>query len=131
MLLMAKSPMVNKQCSHCGKLGHTVETCYKKIDYPIGYFKKDSRSSANTVTEDSDNKSVDSDPVKPITHEEYSQLMDMLKRTKVPPTASSSEEHAVNQLRITASDEGNFETFLPPGCSLVNSLSVVSWVIDS
>lgn len=121
----------NKQCSFCHKLGHTVETCYKKIGYPIGYFNKDSRSSANAVTEDNANKPVENDAAKPITHDEYSQLMDMLKKMKVAPAASSSEEHAVNQLRITTSDEGTSATILYPDYSLVNSLSVVSWVIDS
>lgn len=32
----AKKPL----CIHCGYKGHTVDKCYKKHDYPIGYKPK-------------------------------------------------------------------------------------------
>lgn len=30
----------SKMCSHCGKPGHAIESCYKKHGYPPGYFNK-------------------------------------------------------------------------------------------
>ena len=47
-----KSAMLRKSytskgmmCSHCGKGGHTVELCYKKHGYPLGFkaIKKEQR----------------------------------------------------------------------------------------
>lgn len=78
----------NKQCTFCGKDGHAVEVCYRKHEYPVGFFEKDSKSSANAVSEDSESKSVESEASKTITHEEYSQLMDVLKRMQIPKTTA-------------------------------------------
>ena len=36
-------------CSHCGKLGHVVEKCYKLVGYPPGYKQKGRVAMANQV----------------------------------------------------------------------------------
>ena len=37
-------------CSHCGKLGHFMEKCYKIVGFPPGYKQKGRVSVANQVT---------------------------------------------------------------------------------
>lgn len=37
-------------CSHCGKLGHIMEKCYKLVCYPPGYKQKGRPSMANQVS---------------------------------------------------------------------------------
>lgn len=76
-----------------------------------------------------------SETSKTISHEEYSLLMDTLKKMKLPKvstsTAGANKEHAINQLRITAADEGTSTASVINNCSVVNALHVVPWVIDS
>lgn len=45
-----------KQCTHCGKHEHTVETCYMKHGFPIGY-KKEFKLIVNLASEGRENKS--------------------------------------------------------------------------
>ena len=42
-------------CSHCGKLGHFMEKCYKIVGFPPGYKQKGRVSMANQVTFDGEN----------------------------------------------------------------------------
>ena len=46
-------------CSHCGKLGHFMEKCYKLVGFPPGYKKKGKVSMANQVTLDSDSRQLE------------------------------------------------------------------------
>ena len=39
-------------CSHCGKVGHFMEKCYKLVGFPPGYKQKGIVSMANQVTLD-------------------------------------------------------------------------------
>lgn len=61
--------------------------------------------------------------------------MEMLKRIPISQpsgyVAGSSEDHAVNRLRITTRDEGNFPTCIVNNCSLLHDMLAVPWVIDS
>ncbi|XP_057730885.1 uncharacterized protein LOC130946232 [Arachis stenosperma] len=43
----------SKQCSHCGKNGHLIDTCYKKHGFPP-HFKNGGASINNLVAEESD-----------------------------------------------------------------------------
>lgn len=53
-----KGTWSNKQCTFCGKGGcHTIETCYRKHGYLVGFFKKNFTSSANSISEATDTKS--------------------------------------------------------------------------
>ncbi|XP_057440407.1 uncharacterized protein LOC130732361 [Lotus japonicus] len=52
----------SKKCSYCGKMGHTVEECYKKHGFPPGFkFKnpKYASKSANLVQTDGDHQDDD------------------------------------------------------------------------
>lgn len=132
-----KGNWTNKQCTFCGKGGHTVETCYRKHGYPAGYFNRDSKSSANFVSEDKDTKS-DSDSSKAITQEELSQLLDVLKKVNVSKAPSgsgfasgSAEDHAVNQIHISTAAEGNPSIPTVYNCALVDEVHLIPWVLDS
>ena len=41
-------------CSHCGKLGHIMEKCYKLVDYSLGYKQKGRPTMANQVSVEGD-----------------------------------------------------------------------------
>ena len=41
-------------CSHCGKLGHIMEKCYKLVGFPPGYKQKGRVAKANQVMVDDD-----------------------------------------------------------------------------
>ena len=43
------------RCSHCGKIGHFMEKCYKIVGFPPGYKQKGRVSVANQVTFDGEN----------------------------------------------------------------------------
>lgn len=68
-------------------------------------------------------------------HRRSIQLMDMLKKVNMAKAsgsmAGSSEEHVVNQLLITSTDEGNATFSIVNNCSLIDEISHVPWVIDS
>lgn len=49
-----------KICTHCGKSGHTMETCYKHFGYP-GTSKGKEMSSSNNVIGESSSNPVDED----------------------------------------------------------------------
>ena len=42
-------------CSHCGKLGHFMEKCYKLVGFPPRYKQKGKISGANQVIFDGEN----------------------------------------------------------------------------
>ena len=41
-------------CSHCGKLGHVMEKCYKLVGFPPGYKQKGRVAMANQVLVEDD-----------------------------------------------------------------------------
>ena len=41
-------------CSHCGKLGHIMEKCYKLVRYPLSYKQKGRLVMANQVSVEGD-----------------------------------------------------------------------------
>lgn len=65
---------------------------------------------------------------KTVTQEDYSQVMDMLKKVNMSKAsgsvAGSSEEHVVNQLLITSTDEGNATFSIVNNCSLIDEISL-------
>lgn len=115
----------NKQCSHCGKAGHTIDVCYEIHGYPIGY-KRNFKPSVNLAADASDTKSEMGDKMasSSISQEEFKQLMDLLKKVNVAqPSPVLKEEHSVNQ--IYADAEGIIS------CRS-NSICIFSpWIIDS
>ena len=39
-------------CTHCGKIGHTVDKCYKKHGFPLGFEFKNKSFMAHQVSSD-------------------------------------------------------------------------------
>lgn len=76
-----------KVCSYCGKLGHTVDVCYRKHGFPP-HFKFKNGGQANSVqldeiemkTDDSSITKGDSShgPVAGFTQEQYDSLINLL-----------------------------------------------------
>ena len=70
-------------CSHCGKLGHVMEKCYKLVGFPPSYKQKGRVAMANQVLVEDDqgnsgNSSVQQVNSFPFTSEQYQQLISML-----------------------------------------------------
>ncbi|KAL5785970.1 hypothetical protein ACOSQ2_008362 [Xanthoceras sorbifolium] len=99
-------------CTHCGELGHWIQTCYELHGYPAGHpkaqftgpkrFHNNNRPAANQVTEDSS-------PVVSISEVQLKQLLSLLDNKT---EGSSSQAHAVTK----------------PGLSTITTRS---WIIDS
>ena len=70
-------------CSHCGKSGHTVDTCFKTHGFPPN-FKKGHGLAANCVSSDaSDGEDQGSEEAQPVsnfnlTKEQYHGLLALL-----------------------------------------------------
>ena len=69
-------------CTHCGKLGHTVEKCFKLHGFPFGFKPKGKTSMVNQVGVQEDfvenNQSVTNTSQFPFTKEQYQQFLAML-----------------------------------------------------
>ncbi|KAM0061566.1 putative RNA-directed DNA polymerase [Helianthus debilis subsp. tardiflorus] len=83
-----KSSNQSLKCSHCNKVGHTIDTCFELIGYPSwmkpprGNPGRKTSSSNNTFVEESDM------PATSLTSDQVSKLLSLLKE-KVPETAQS------------------------------------------
>lgn len=66
-----KTAWGSKQCSYCGKTGHTVETCYKKHGLPPWLKDKSYSSKANNTVAEEDRDRVDDLNDKPIAVEKH------------------------------------------------------------
>ena len=68
-------------CSHCGKVGHFMEKCYKLVGFPLGYKQKGKVSMANQLTLDSDSggqsEAASQSNSFPFTPEQCQQLLSM------------------------------------------------------
>ena len=69
-------------CTHCGKLGHTVEKCFKLHGFPPGFKPKGKTSMVNQVGVQEDlvenNQSVTDANQFPFTKEQFQQFLAML-----------------------------------------------------
>ncbi|XP_075652458.1 uncharacterized protein LOC142622802 [Castanea sativa] len=68
-------------CSHCGKIGHVMEKCYKLVGFPPGYKQRGRVSMANQVIVEGDQAQSDFTPQTasfPFTSEQCQQLLSML-----------------------------------------------------
>ena len=83
----------NKVCTYYGKIGHTVEVCYKKHGFPP-HFKFKNASAENVFQDDtydvkaSEEEStpkveVSQQPVSGLTHEQYKTLMTLLQQANL------------------------------------------------
>lgn len=72
----------SKKCTHCGKMGHTIEECYRKHGFPPGYkSRKYPPKSANCVHVNEDDQAADpqDQPCKfGFTQDQYNTLLALL-----------------------------------------------------
>ncbi|KAI9173831.1 hypothetical protein LWI28_007225 [Acer negundo] len=104
-------------CTHCGELGHWVQTCYELHGYPAGHpkakftgskrFHPNTRPAANHVSDCLSKE--DSSPIVGISEAQLKQLLSLLDTKN---EGSTSQAHAVSK----------------PGLSKIASRS---WIIDS
>nr|KYP68435.1 hypothetical protein KK1_022059 [Cajanus cajan] len=125
-----------KSCTHCGKLGHTIDVCYRKHGFPPGHkFHNQNTHVNSSVTGD---VHVTSDQQKQETHglrftsQQYQALLALIQQPS--NDSSSSSTPCVNQIGTfspcptnNSSTVGNVLPFI---CSL-NSIHNASWFLDS
>ena len=88
-------------CSHCGRLGHIMEKCYKQVGFPPGYKQKGRVAMANQVlVEDDQINSGSSGPQQinsfPFTSEQYQQLLSMLSSQASTSGGANDVLHSAN-----------------------------------
>ncbi|XP_076894024.1 uncharacterized protein LOC143546196 [Bidens hawaiensis] len=81
-----KGPNPNLKCTHCHKLGHTVDRCYELVGYPQGYKPKSGQGNnqGNRVNHSMSNKSLpdmsaSSSSTPDLTSKQITQLLGLLK----------------------------------------------------
>lgn len=119
------------ECTHCGKIGHTVETCYEIHGYPPHYRKYNHSANSASATSadhtDSDSASVSSQ-TSVLTREEQQILLKMCQKMNLQMPSTSST-HAVNHIHTVpdlAESAGMAHIF-----SCVSRPSSSTWIIDS
>ena len=95
----------SRQCSFCGKSGHTIETCYRKHGFPPNYGNGKFNSNANSVqTEDSDesckgsSEMTASGSLPAFTKEQYDSILALIQSSKI-----ASPQHMVDQVNTSVS----------------------------
>ncbi|XP_057953807.1 uncharacterized protein LOC131148088 [Malania oleifera] len=97
-------------CTHCGKLGHTIDKCYKLHGFPPGFkFKNNKYATAHQVSSNIDfvqrnnsngfNDSASSQSVSQapaFTHDQYQQLLTLIGSCSSSQLPKNSEFHAAN-----------------------------------
>ncbi|XP_057444806.1 uncharacterized protein LOC130737053 [Lotus japonicus] len=93
-----------KKCSYCGKMGHTIEDCYKKHGFPPGFKFKNpkyagkSANLAHTTDEDQESTSQENASGQEATRfgftaDQYHHLLALLP---APETKSSTSQHGAS-----------------------------------
>lgn len=82
---------MHRQCTHCGRLNHTVETCFLKHGYPPGFPNGYKPNKAYTMTSEGAAPSHDQDDPSTssleLSTEKFQSLLALLPASK--PTAVS------------------------------------------
>ncbi|XP_057979729.1 uncharacterized protein LOC131165724 [Malania oleifera] len=97
-------------CTHCGKLGHTIDKCYKLHGFPPGFkFKNNKYATAHQVssnidfiqrnnsvgfTDSASSQSVSQAPA--LTHDQYQQLLTLIGSCSTSQLPKNPELHAAN-----------------------------------
>ena len=85
-------------CSHCGKVGHFMEKCYKLVGFPPGYKQKGKVSMANQMVLDGESgqsKAALQSSSFPFTSEQCQQLLSMLS-SHTSTSGTSDAIHSTN-----------------------------------
>ena len=85
-------------CSHCGKLGHIMEKCYKLVGFPPGYKQKGRVVMANQVLVEDDQGNSGTQQVNsfPFTSKQYQQLISMLSSHASTSSGANDALHPAN-----------------------------------
>lgn len=122
----------NKMCTYCGKSGHTVETCYRKNGYPLGFKFKNGNvvvACTDKPEETDDTKSV-KDQGSTFTQEEYKLLRSLLQtKTTADSQPAASPSQACSIIRSSQDEDIHLANHSATCCSLQNNLD--DWIIDS
>ncbi|KAF5785105.1 putative transcription factor interactor and regulator CCHC(Zn) family [Helianthus annuus] len=82
-----KGPNPNLKCTHCNKVGHTVDKCFELHGYPPNYRSKPSQTNSqwsksnNSVNNSVSDKSV-SNSLNSLTSDQFTKLLDLLNDKK-------------------------------------------------
>lgn len=85
------------ECTHCGKIGHTIETCYKIYGYPPHFKKPDHSANSTSTDPPAQDTASASSPPSALTTEEHQLLLKLCQKMNIQSSPSSS--HAVNQIQ--------------------------------
>lgn len=78
----------NHVCIHCGRINHTVKTCFLKHGYPLGYHYKSSKSSINITTASTSddtpsNPSYNSHQTLATIQDQYIEILQLLQHHRI------------------------------------------------
>ncbi|KAJ0852481.1 putative transcription factor interactor and regulator CCHC(Zn) family [Helianthus annuus] len=118
-----KGPNPNLKCTHCNKLGHTVDRCFELVGYPSGFRKKSGGQGAKNFSNNRSN--VSSVPsVSPFSPEQVAKLLSLVSEK----TSSESQPSNVGgESKCGFSSSNDFMC-----CSSLISFGFdYSWICDS
>ncbi|KAI3744219.1 hypothetical protein L1987_57296 [Smallanthus sonchifolius] len=125
-----KGPNPDLKCTHCNKLGHTVERCFEIVGYPQGFKQRINQGSKPNVSNNSVGNKSDSSTsvtVNSLTPDQISKLLGLLNEK------TNEESHSSNFAgRINVSFCSN--SFIKRIFCFNNSESSLNgpgWVVDS
>ena len=121
----------SKICSYCSKIGHMVDTCYKKHGYPphlqwggaINQYSLDDQEIEDDLQSLGQKEVAADTSSTAFTPEQHKALLSLLQQT-----SQASSSHTTNQL-ISFHKNGNSGIF----CATLHAYSsnINSWVLDS
>ncbi|MFS7910247.1 putative transcription factor interactor and regulator CCHC(Zn) family [Helianthus anomalus] len=91
-----KGPNPNLKCTHCNKVGHTVDKCFKLHGYPPNYRSKNNNQwsksgvSNNFVNDKSVTSSSADNSLNSLTSEQFSKLLGLLNEKKMEDSSKTN-----------------------------------------
>lgn len=102
----------NRVCTHCGRNNHTIDTCFIKHGYPLGFknktkgngFSSQQSATTNNASETPALGSSSTNPSYDLTQEQYNNILALLQHSKPVSTANSvsTSPLVLNSLSSTA-----------------------------
>ncbi|XP_061336748.1 uncharacterized protein LOC133283852 [Gastrolobium bilobum] len=122
-----------KICTHCGKMHHTIDTCYQLHGFPPGY-KTDARprNAVNLVQQDvnSDNSvSVPDDDMKlgiSLSQNQYQRLMSLLQTTQLQSEPAEEPFHSTRSVTTSA-----LNSMTSPDVNHLPGTNHIRWILDT
>ncbi|XP_061353224.1 uncharacterized protein LOC133297999 [Gastrolobium bilobum] len=91
-------------CTHCGRTGHTTETCFEKHGYPPGYKQRNYAHRTNmALVGDQDETSEFPEVKDTFTKNQFQTIMEMIQQTMHQnPATQHNSNHASNMVQSKA-----------------------------